>query len=249
MIAPPSMVAGRYMSWARARDACAKSFLSPLLVVAYRFAAVRWLCLGLLRRLEGGEMHSTTLRRLLKEFHGVEVGRYSYGPCLVPGVLPPGTSVGNYCSMADGLRVFRRNHPIDALSQHPFFYNSELGLLEEDSIDRIEDNPLHIGHDVWIGSGVTILPSCHTIGNGAIVGAGSIVTRNVSSFSVCAGNPARFVRERFSAENRELIERSQWWMLSLSELSGAVALLTGPVNPTILKKFVEELESNSIAPL
>ena len=144
------------------------SFLSRLIIGAYRIIFLRRLCLAIVRRVEGGEMHSDTLRCLLRNFHIVTVGRYSYGDCLVPGLLPPGTSVGNYCSVAEGLRVFRRNHPASHLSQHPFFYNAELGLLDEDAIEQIQDNPLTIGHDVWIGAGVTILPGCKNIGNGAI---------------------------------------------------------------------------------
>jgi len=102
-------------------------------------------------------MHSTILRYLLRNFHKVSVGRYSYGVCLVPGLLPPSISVGNYCSVAEGLRVFRRNHPIAHLSQHHFFYNAELGLLNEDAIEQIQNNQPTIGPDVWIGADVTIL--------------------------------------------------------------------------------------------
>ena len=76
------------------------------------------------------------------------------------GLLPPGTIVGNYCSFADGLRVHRRNHPINKLSTHPFFYTKDVGLLEVDLIEANESNPLLIGNDVWIGSNVTILPGC-----------------------------------------------------------------------------------------
>ncbi len=61
-----------------------------------------------LKRLEGGEMKSSTLRYLIEKFHGVRIGRYSYGPCFTPGVLPYGSIVGSYCSIADGLTVFLR---------------------------------------------------------------------------------------------------------------------------------------------
>ena len=240
--------AEHYRPWALAADTGAESVLSPLIAAAYRIGILRKTCLSLVRRIEGGEMHSTTLRRLLKECHGVTIGRYSYGACLIPGVLPPGSSVGNYCSVAEGLRVFRRNHPSDTLSQHPFFYNRELGLLSEDTIGRIEDNPLRIGHDVWIGSGVTILPGSKTIGNGAIIGAGAVVTRDIPPFAIHAGNPARFIGARFSPEIRALVERTQWWELSLIELATAGDLLFTPVTLVSLREFLSKLEDSGVAP-
>ena len=123
-------------------------------------------------RLEGGALYSVTLRKILARYYGVNVGSYSYGPILRPGVLPPGSRVGAYCSVAGALMVFRRDHPVDRPSMHPFFYLSSLGLVAEDTIPLATDNPLQIGHDVWIGARVTILSGCRTIGNGAVIAAG-----------------------------------------------------------------------------
>ena len=204
--------------------------LAGLIARGYRFGIARGLCLKLIRRLEGGDMYSATLRRILKDFHGVEVGRYSYGPCLTPGALPSGTRVGNYCSIASGLQVFRRNHPGNFLSQHPFFYNRTLGLLAGDAIVAETDNPLVIEHDVWIGSRVTILPSCRRIGNGSILGAGSVVTRDIPAYTIWGGNPARFIRPRFEDDVRALVEKSLWWALPLQSLiSAAGDLLNRPL--------------------
>jgi virginiamycin A acetyltransferase len=241
-------ISARHEKWARELEKQTESSLSRLILGAYRFRFLRRLCLALVRRVEGGEMHSTTLRRLLCNFHGVTIGPYSYGPCLVPGLLPRGTSVGNYCSVAEGLRVFRRNHPVGHLSQHPFFYNKELGLLNEDAIQKIQDNPLRIGHDVWIGAGVTILPGCKTIGDGAIIGAGAIVTRDIMPFTINVGNPARCIGARFSPEVRVLIEQTQWWELSLGDLGLAGNLLVTPVTKDGLISFLSHLESGNVAP-
>ncbi len=246
VVAPTSLIAGQRGPWARKLIKCSDSVISPLIVAAYRFTSLRRLCISLTRRLECGEMYSVALRRILKKFHGVTVGKYSYGSCMVPGVLPPGTLVGNYCSSADGLHIFRRNHPINFLSQHPFFYNSELGLIGQDTIDRIEDNPLSIGSDVWIGAGVTILPGCRSIGDGAIVGAGSVLTRDIPPFAVYAGNPARFIRERFSPEIRDMIAKSRWWELSLPELLVAGDLLFVPVTQSSLDDLLLRLEPSHV---
>lgn len=235
--------ANRPQHWACMVEKRSKSRIASVIANAYRFGVLRRHVLALVKRLEGGEMHSTTLRRLLLTFYGVSVGRYSYGPCLVPGVLPPKSSVGNFCSIADGLRVFRRNHPANFLSQHPFFYNHGLGLLIKDSIELVQDNPLSIGNDVWIGSCVTILPGCKRIGDGAIVGAGSVVTKDVPSFAVFAGNPARLVRDRYSPEVRDLVERTRWWDIPLHNLlSSAEHLLFRPITQSGLEAFLLDLE-------
>lgn len=192
--------------------------ISGLIVGLYRVRTLRGLCIRVAERLEGGRLFSATLRDLLLRYHGVKVGRYTYGPCLEPGALPRGTIVGAYCSIASGLKVLRRNHPVDAPTQHPFFYNRDLGLVRQDTIPAVEDNPLIVGADVWIGDRVTILPNCRSIGHGAVVGAGAIVTRNVEPYSVVAGNPARLIGTRFSPEVRRFLDSTKWWELPISEL-------------------------------
>ncbi len=195
------------------------------------------------KRLEGRGMKSPTLRYLFEKFHGFRLGRYSYEPCFTPGVLSSGSIVGNYCSIADGLTVFLRNHPSGFLSQHPFFYNSQLGLVGKDAIDEISDNPLHIGSDVWIGHSVTILPGCRHIGDGAVIGAGSVVSRDVLPFSIFAGNPARFIRDRYAPDVRDLIAQMRWWEYPLSTLLVAAGdLLFRPVCASDMEELKSILE-------
>jgi len=100
-------------------------------------------------------------------------------------------------------------------------------LLEFDTISKIEDNPLVIGSDVLIGEGVIIMPSCKLISDGAVVGAGSIVTKNVEPFTIVAGNPAKFIKKRFSDKTIEKVLTSKWWELPLSDLlcSGYLSLV------------------------
>src|SRR5262249_4559829 len=67
-----------------------------------------------------------------------------------------------------------------------------------------------IGHDVWIGHGVIILPG-RTVGTGAVVGAGAVVTKDVDPYAIVAGNPARVIRQRFSAAAARRLQRLAWW--------------------------------------
>lgn len=203
---------------ARAAEARARHALSPQLVALYRVRRLRGLVRRLCARLEGGLMWSVTWRQILRQAHGVSVGRYSYGAILDPGVLPPGSVVGAYCSVGSGLIVRRRDHPVGRPFLHPFFYNKALGLLDRDTIPAEADNPLTIGHDVWIGDRVTILGGCRVIGNGAVLAAGAVVTRDVAPYTIVAGVPARTLRPRFDAGRVAEIEATRWWERDIAAL-------------------------------
>ena len=82
----------------------------------------------------------------------------------------------------------------------------------------IERNELKVGNDCWIGCGVIITSSCHEIGNGAVIGAGSIVTKDVEPYTIVAGNPARILKWRFDKTTIALLEKSQWYNLTPEEL-------------------------------
>lgn len=228
----------KQFSWATLKNQRSVNKFSSLILRAYKYSVFRKISFSLALRLEGGVFFSSTIRRILEDYHGVTVGAYSYGPCLVPGLLPRGTIVGAYCSLAEGLKVFRRNHPIDYLSQHPFFYNSMLGLVYGDTIIKNEDNPLQIGNDVWIGDGVSILPGCRFIGDGAVIGAGSVVTKSVDPYTVVAGNPARTIKRRYDDGVVRLLQESKWWELPLTELLNAGNLLTSSINHKNLSDFL-----------
>lgn len=168
----------------------------------------------LVRQWEGGDVHSKTLRRIFTAYHGVDVGMYSYG-CFVPENIPAGTSIGRYCSFATGVTIFNTNHPFDRISQHPFFYNPRLKATPGETVTR---GRISIGHDVWLGKNALILPRVSHIGNGAVIGAGSVVTKDVPPYAVVAGNPARIIKYRFSPAVQEKIQQSRWWDSSIEEL-------------------------------
>lgn len=220
---------------ARKGDLGALHPMMRLIRPLYRKRRLRGLVQRLCLRLEGGWMFTASWRQILHTHHQVSVGRYSYGDILKPGVLPPGSKVGHYCSVGTGLIVRRRDHPLARPSLHPFFYNSALGLLTRDSIMLDQDNPLEIGHDVWIGDRVTILSGCRKIGNGAVLAAGAVVTKDVPAYSVVGGVPAKVLRPRFDAERAAELEASQWWDRPIAELIETPPFpdfLTDPAQPT-----------------
>jgi virginiamycin A acetyltransferase len=202
----------------------ARSPLAPLFRLIAHFGRIRSLSIRAICRLEGGQMWSTTYRELMREHYGVRIGTHSYGPALLPGNLPEGTRVGNYCSLASGITVLRRNHPTSRFSQHPFFFNSCSGLVDDDTIEAVRDHPLTLEHDVWIGANAIITPRCQTIGLGAVVGAGAVVTKDVAPFTIVAGVPAVEIGKRFQAEIQKLLMETQWWDYPLDRLCPAIPL-------------------------
>ena len=177
-------------------------------------SVVRRLLIRVLCAREGGAMRSATVRRLMEEVHGVTIGAHSYG-CLDPVRFPPGTRIGRYVSIGPGVWAFRRNHPSDRLSMHPYFYHPSFGA--EPNAD-VPTEPLTIEAGSWLGAGVVILPGCRRIGRGAVVAAGAVLTRDVPDYAIIGGNPARLIRYRFSEASIAAAEATAWWRKSPSNV-------------------------------
>lgn len=169
----------------------------------------------LLKIAKRDEFASDYLRDYFKNIHNIHVGKYSYG-CFDSARIGRNTHIGRYCSFAPTAYVFRRNHGIDFVSSHPFLYNE---LLDFPVRKELEFLRCDISDDVWVGHMATILPSVKSIGRGAVIGAGSVVTKDVPPYSVVAGNPARIVKIRFSPDVIDFLEKSKWWELDKKELA------------------------------
>jgi hypothetical protein len=142
--------------------------------------------------------------------------------------------------MASGIKVFRRNHPIERISQHPLFYNKNVGLLKEDNIPAIADNALTIGHDVWIGVNVIINPGCKIIGHGAVIASGAVVTSDIPNFAIYGGVPARFLNWRFSADQQQIWLKSCWWEKPVDKLAPHLAMYHLPFDSEMALKIASE---------
>lgn len=183
--------------------------------------------------LEGGDKYSKTLRSFTKKKYKVTVGNYSYGGMFSHGFNIGGSvNIGNYCSFASGISYYGANHPMEYATMSPFFYNTHFGEFDVKDVKR---SHLTIGNDVWCGYGVTITCRCKNIGNGSIIGAGSIVTNDIPPYSVAVGNPARVIKYRFDKETIDALEKSKWWELSPQELYKHYDLIDKP------KKWAEAI--------
>ncbi len=177
-------------------------------VIGSAWTALR---LYLMRR---SQFENVKLRAYFRERHDVDVGLYSYG-CFDRWRMRGPMKVGRYCSIAQTVRTVLDNHPLDALTTHPALYEKQFGVVAE---SKPWTGRLVIEDDVWIGHNAIIMPGCQHIGRGAVIGASSVVTRDVAAYTVVAGNPARKLRDRFPPDLVEAIEASRWWELSLKEL-------------------------------
>lgn len=166
--------------------------------------------LKVISKKEGGEQISRTLRDYYSWRYKVLVDLYSYG-CFKPEFNCGGrkVTIGRYCSFAPNVRYYGAKHPQERFSLSPYFYNKAFGLDVKD-VDRKE---LVIGNDVWIGYGVIITAGCSYIGDGAVIGAGAVVTHNVEAYTVVGGNPAKVIKKRFPDEIARKLVDSTWWEL------------------------------------
>lgn len=120
--------------------------------------------------------------------------------------------IGKYCQIGADVAFHASNHPISHLTT---YINASLfnGALKQNKIE----NKIEVGHDVWLGHGVIVVGNV-TIGNGAILAAGSVVTKDVAPYTVVAGVPAKEIKKRFSEHIIQEIEALHWWDLSEQEL-------------------------------
>lgn len=139
--------------------------------------------------------------------------------------------IGKFCSIASGTKFIMgpANHRISSVTTYPFHVFG--GLWSEQTPDHISQLPFKgdtiIGNDVWFGRECVVMPGIK-IGDGAIVAAYSVVTRDVEPYSVVGGNPARFLKKRFGDELIELLLRLKWWDLEPAALAKLLPLLCDP---------------------
>ncbi|MCV7319860.1 CatB-related O-acetyltransferase [Mycolicibacterium confluentis] len=175
----------------------------------------------MLRRLEGDAYTSETIRVIFKNYWDVEIGMYTHGGCFTPWAVDPNTKIGRYCSIAEGVRIVNGNHPIGLKSTHAVFHNPMFGLCDDWIGGPL--NATVIENDVWIGSNAVILPEVNRVGNGAVIGAGAVVNKDVPDYAVVLGNPARVVKYRFSEETISQLLEEKWWENDVEELRPRLA--------------------------
>lgn len=122
--------------------------------------------------------------------------------------------IGSFCSIACGAKFLftGANHALGSLSTYPFPIFFEEWGLDVKNIRQAWDNrgDIVIGNDVWIGYEAVILSGV-TIGDGAVIGARAVVTKDVPPYTIVGGVPAKPIRRRFDDETAEKLRRISWW--------------------------------------
>ena len=153
-----------------------------------------------------------------KEFkYKTKIGKYTYGALAIDHECIE--SIGSFCSFATGVTL-AGNHALNYISTHPFLTHKEWdnghghkARFSKDCPLVVENSPfkrMRIGNDVWIGRNVIIIPPVN-IGNGVIVGAGSVVTKDIPDYAVVVGAPAKIIKYRVKPEQITAMNRIAWW--------------------------------------
>ena len=162
--------------------------------------------------------------KFLARYPDYSIGIGSYGIPIVHDWHERSTlRIGAYTSIADDVHIFLGGqHRTDWVSSYPFpAFLDEARVIPNYGGSRGDVN---VGNDVWLASGCTILSGV-TIGDGAVVAARSVVSRDVEPYSIVAGNPARHVRYRFEQKTCEALVASAWWAWPEEEVRRIVHLL------------------------
>lgn len=114
--------------------------------------------------------------------------------------------IGSYCAIGEDVKVILSNHNFNYVSMQYTFYRKNFDEFPYD----LEKGKTVIGNDVWIGDNVLILPNIN-IGDGAILGGGAVVTKDIEPYTIVAGNPAKIIRKRFTEDKIEKSLKSEWW--------------------------------------
>lgn len=157
--------------------------------------------------------------------NNTSIGKYTY---VSDHTVISYAEIGSFCSVASHCMIGAAGHPIDYASTSPVFLEGRNAFRTHlSTVDYSPYCKTVIGNDVWIGSHCLIKPGVH-IGNGAIIGMGSVVTKDIGAYEIWAGNPARLIRKRFDEDTVQALQDSQWWTLSDDQLKQIGSFVNDP---------------------
>nr|WP_294936592.1 CatB-related O-acetyltransferase [uncultured Flavobacterium sp.] len=147
----------------------------------------------------------------------IEVGRDSFhnGKFEIRG--PGKIKIGSFCAFGRDIKIITSNHNYNYPVLQYGFYKKYFGIKPEAGTASQAEFCVEIGNDVWIGDNVSILPNVK-IGHGSIIGTGSVVTKNIEDYTIVAGVPAKFIKDRFPDAVKEELLASEWWNWSDDEI-------------------------------
>ncbi|MFV0577714.1 MAG: CatB-related O-acetyltransferase [Fusobacterium ulcerans] len=164
----------------------------------------------------------------------IEIGKYSSisGSGTILSSSKNKIKIGNFCSIAPNVLILGDYHNFYKITSYFIFGNL---FNEKIKNEKISKGDIIIEDDVWIGGNSVILSGIK-IGRGSVIGAGSVVTKNVPKYSIVVGNPGKVIKKRFSEKEIEKLEKIQWWNWSKEEI-----LKNKKIFEKELKKVIEDV--------
>jgi virginiamycin A acetyltransferase len=155
--------------------------------------------------------------------------------------------IGKFCMLASGMEFLMNgaNHLTAAVSAYPFAVFGGEWAPAMDGKAYPSKGDTRVGNDVWIGYRATVLPGV-TIGDGAIVGAYAVVTRDVAPYTIVGGNPAQLLRPRFDAATTAALLAAAWWEWPIDKITRYAPLLTGEPAPFLAALHAEERSNTDL---
>lgn len=146
------------------------------------------------------------------------------------------SNIGKFTSISWGVTVGPEEHDYSRVTNHSFLYSTKSFQLVKEKVYSPFVGECTVGHDVWIGCNSTILRGVK-IGNGAVVGANSLVNKHVPPYAIVVGSPARIIKFRFSDEIIAGLQELQWWDLPINVISEHAELFSDVPDAVTLEKI------------
>jgi acetyltransferase-like isoleucine patch superfamily enzyme len=179
------------------------------------------------------------------QYKNFEIGDWTYGsPTVLRWNDETRLEIGKFCSIAKGVQILLGGeHHLHWVTTYPlyvFLANEETAFKQPHTKGNII-----IGNDVWIGVNAVILSGV-TIGNGAVVGAASVVTRDIPPYTIAAGNPAKPIRKRFEDPIIQALLKISWWDWPVEQIKEAIPLLLSSDLTAFVAKYSRETLSDDV---
>lgn len=180
----------------------------------------------------------------------IPYGRHTYGPQpqligYMPwvGKLAEGTKIGNFCSIASGVKfTFLGKHDYNLVSTYPFYaFHEKWGVDKHEYVKgkidetKIPSEPIIVENDVWIAKNAVIMQGVK-VSNGAVIAMESIVTKDVPPYAVVGGNPARIIKYRFNNEQIAELLNIAWWNWKDADIEKVASFLLSNDVDTFIKE-------------
>jgi acetyltransferase-like isoleucine patch superfamily enzyme len=168
-----------------------------------------------------------------------KIGRYSY---LTRGSSLVYAEVGDFCSIGHGSMIGLGHHTLDKLSTSPIFTetNNAIGCSWASRVSGYPFKKVIVGNDVWIGARVIVMGGI-TIGDGAVIAAGAVVTKDVPAYAIVGGSPAKIIKYRFDEDTIANLLKLKWWNFSDDLLRKNIEIFSGQMN----KQAIDSLQISS----